>query len=80
MLPARHALAVGLLTAAASLALGQEPVRGARHSALSPDGQWLAFGWRGELWKVASAAGRAEWLTVHPVRELLGAIGPARGR
>ena len=44
----------------------QEVVRGARHPALSPDGQWLAFAWRGDLWKVAAAGGRAERLTVHP--------------
>jgi tricorn protease len=49
-----------------SPALAQEAVRGARHPALSPDGQWLAFSWRGDLWKVAAAGGRAERLTVHP--------------
>jgi tricorn protease len=55
-------LVLGVFTAAAA----QETVRGARHPALSPDGRWLAFSWRGDLWKVSAAGGRADRLTVHP--------------
>ncbi|MEX0691415.1 MAG: S41 family peptidase [Gemmatimonadales bacterium] len=44
----------------------QDPVRGARHPALSPDGQTLAFSWRGDLWKVPAGGGAATRLTVHP--------------
>lgn len=57
-------LVIALATAMGVAA--QEPVRGARHPALSPDAQWLTFSWRGDLWKVAAAGGRAERLTVHP--------------
>lgn len=61
------AFATFALCAFTTTAAAQETVRGARHPALSPDGRWLAFSWRGDLWKVNSAGGgRADRLTVHP--------------
>jgi tricorn protease len=64
-------LSVLIAAIAITAVAAQEPVRGARHPALSPDGQWLAFSWRGDLWKVAAAGGRAERLTVHPADDRL---------
>ncbi|MEO1088775.1 MAG: hypothetical protein AAFY88_31480, partial [Acidobacteriota bacterium] len=36
-----------------------------RHPAISPDGQTVAFAWRGDLWTVDVAGGDAERLTSH---------------
>lgn len=43
-----------------------EPVTFARHLALSPDGQTLAFSWAGDIWSVPLTGGAATRLTVHP--------------
>ncbi len=42
-----------------------QPIIGARLPALSPDGQQLAFVYRGDIWLVSSAGGRAAALTSH---------------
>src|SRR6185503_4398015 len=42
-----------------------QPIVGARMPALSPDGQQLAFVYRGDIWLVASSGGRATALTSH---------------
>ena len=42
-----------------------KPLIGARHPALSPDGQRLAFVYRGDIWLAASKGGRARPLTFH---------------
>ena len=36
-----------------------------RHPALSPDGQHLAFDWRGDIWVVEAQGGTAQRLTAH---------------
>ena len=41
----------------------------ARHLAVSPDGQTLAFGWAGDIWTVPIAGGAATRLTVHPAND-----------
>jgi Tol biopolymer transport system component len=46
-----------------------EPARYMRHPALSPDRASVAFSYRGDIWRVAAAGGRAERLTVHPARD-----------
>ncbi|MHC5109786.1 MAG: S41 family peptidase [Planctomycetota bacterium] len=50
-----------------------------RFPSISPDGQWVVFSWRGDLWKVASAGGHAERLTTHVAEELHSAFS-ADGR
>ncbi|TWT41227.1 hypothetical protein RAS1_39210 [Phycisphaerae bacterium RAS1] len=52
-----------LLLATAAVA---EPVVFARHLALSPDGQTLAFSWAGDIWSVPLTGGAATRLTAHP--------------
>ncbi|MBI07817.1 MAG: hypothetical protein CMI30_00535 [Opitutae bacterium] len=42
-----------------------KPIVGARHPALSPNGKSLAFVYRGDIWGVSSAGGRAMPLTSH---------------
>ena len=46
-----------------------EPVVFARHLALSPNGETLAFSWAGDIWTVATAGGTATRLTVNPAHE-----------
>ncbi len=53
----------GLLATGPAIA---EPVVFARHLALSPDGQTLAFSWAGDVWTVPIAGGVARRLTVNP--------------
>ena len=59
-------LAGGLLTTAPAIA---EPVVFARHLALSPDGQTLAFSWAGDVWTVPITGGVARRLTVNPAHD-----------
>src|SRR5436190_23922224 len=70
--PARKLLlSLVVLAALGSHAIAQlipsppEPIIGARLPALSPDGQQLAFVYRGDIWLVSSAGGRASALTSH---------------
>ncbi len=58
-----------LLIVLASTAAGREPIRLANNPALSPDGQWLAFDWNGDIWLAPSAGGAARQLTAHPGRD-----------
>jgi tricorn protease len=48
----------------------------ARHLALSPDGQTLAFSWAGDIWSVPVGGGRALRLTVHPGDDLHPVFSP----
>jgi len=41
-----------------------------RFPSISPDGSWIVFSWRGDLWKAASTGGSAERLTTHPRDDL----------
>lgn len=58
-----------LWAAALALAIacpaGAIPAFGARHPALSPSGDRLAFDWRGDIWVASAEGGRAERLTAH---------------
>ncbi|WP_254508303.1 S41 family peptidase [Anatilimnocola floriformis] len=47
----------------AMAAIADEEIRLATEPALSPDGQTLAFSWRGDIWKVPVAGGLATRLT-----------------
>ncbi|SVD72284.1 uncharacterized protein METZ01_LOCUS425138, partial [marine metagenome] len=42
-----------------------QPISGARHPALSPDGKQMTFVYRGDVWTVKSSGGRARPLTFH---------------
>jgi tricorn protease len=46
-----------------------EAVRLATSPALSPDGKWLAFAWRGDLWLAPSGGGSIRRLTAHPQQD-----------
>jgi len=46
-----------------------ERVAFARHLALAPDGETLAFSWAGDVWTVPVAGGAARRLTVHPAED-----------
>ena len=45
--------------------LAGESIRLANNPALSPDGQWLAFDWNGDVWIAPCAGGEARALTAH---------------
>jgi len=53
-----------------------ESVQMALDPALSPDGQTLAFSWRGDLWSVPVNGGTATHLTHHTADELQPAFSP----
>ena len=46
-----------------------EPVAFARHLALSPDGNTLAFSWAGDIWTASIAGGAARRLTVNAAHD-----------
>jgi tricorn protease len=50
-------------------ALAGESIRLANNPALSPDGQWLAFDWNGDVWIAPSTGGEARPLTAHLGRD-----------
>jgi tricorn protease len=54
------------LASIAGPATARSPIRLAEDPALSPDGQTIAFAWRGDLWTVAVTGGVARVLTQHP--------------
>ncbi|MHC4810357.1 MAG: S41 family peptidase [Planctomycetota bacterium] len=47
-----------------------------RFPSLSPDGSQVVFSWRGDLWKVPTAGGRAVRLTSHPADETVSIWSP----
>ncbi|MSR29576.1 MAG: peptidase S41 [Phycisphaerales bacterium] len=47
-----------------------------RLPAASPDGQWVTFTWRGDLWKAPGTGGAATRLTSHPADEARSAWSP----
>ena len=51
-----------------------------RHPALSPDGSLLAFDWRGDIWTVSSAGGRAMRLTAHDAHDGFPSFSPDGSR
>jgi tricorn protease len=63
LLPAIHAAMAG-------------PIRLAQEPALSPDGNTLAFAWRGDIWSVSVKGGVARRLTQHPAIDSSPAFSP----
>ncbi|SHG04001.1 S41 family peptidase [Dysgonomonas macrotermitis] len=47
----------------------QEPPLWMRYSAISPDGSYIAFSYKGDIYKVAVSGGRAIQLTTHPAHD-----------
>ncbi|HEY0273301.1 MAG TPA: peptidase S41, partial [Chitinophaga sp.] len=56
--------------AMAAGAFAQENVLWLRHPAISPDGQTIAFGFKGDIYLVPVAGGAAVPLTVHPAMDM----------
>ena len=52
-----------------SQSLASESIRLANNPALSPDGQWLAFDWNGDIWLAPSIGGEAKPRTAYPGRD-----------
>ena len=50
-------------------ASAREAIRLPNNPALSPDGQWLAFDWNGDIWLASSAGGLAKPLTANPAKD-----------
>ena len=48
---------------------GDLEIAGMRHPALSPDGEWIAFDWSGDIWVCPSGGGTARRLTHDPSHE-----------
>jgi Tol biopolymer transport system component len=65
------ALMAGVVTATAA-----EPALWLRYPAISPDGQEIAFSYRGDLWKAPVTGGQATQLTVHAAYEFMPAWSP----
>ena len=63
-------LLVALVTVSLAGVATADPARYMRHPSLSPDNHWVAFSYRGDIWRVAASGGRAERLTVHPDRDM----------
>lgn len=61
----RWILGLGVAAALGQTACGREAVRMAASPDLSPDGKTLAFAWRGDIWTVPAAGGKAARLTAH---------------
>ncbi|NLI01464.1 MAG: PDZ domain-containing protein [Chthonomonadales bacterium] len=73
----RPAALLALLWAcAAATAQTPEPIRFARHPALSPDGRTLAFTYHGDIWTVAATGGTAKRLTIHEAHDQLPVWSP----
>lgn len=66
---------IGLLFSAMGIH-AKSPIFLADHPALSPDGQTLAFSWRGDIWTVPSTGGVARLLAQHPGRDTQPSFSP----
>lgn len=65
----RWLLAAALVLLAGRSADAREAIRLANNPALSPDGQWLAFDWNGDIWIAPGRGGEARPLTAHVARD-----------
>ncbi len=64
------------LSAAAFGAGEHQEIRLAARPTLSPDGEFLVFEWRGDIWRSAIGGGEATRLTSHPAVESNASISP----
>lgn len=58
-----------LVLSAMALQAAAEPALWLRKSAISPDGQTIAFAWQGDIWAVSADGGAARQLTSNPAYE-----------
>jgi tricorn protease len=66
-------LSLGVGTAAAEA----KPTVGLRYPTMSPDGQWVAFDYRGDIWRAPiDGKGHADRLTIHDAQDTLPRISP----
>jgi len=65
-----------VLLAATGAAVGSETALWLRYPAISPDGETIAFNYRGDLWRVPVAGGHAVQLTVHEAHEFMPVWSP----
>lgn len=69
---ARYALEPAVVAPLASAAQARaDTASWMRYPALSPDGQWLVFTYKGDLWRVPAAGGTAVQLTTHPAHDFM---------
>ncbi|MFM8980395.1 MAG: S41 family peptidase [Planctomycetia bacterium] len=81
ILPALLAAAACLLPAGgpapAAAAEQAAPTRGLRYPSLTPDGRWVVFDYRGDIWKMPlDGTGHADRLTVHEAQDTLPRVSP----
>ncbi len=65
----RWALAATFVLFLIQPAAARETIRLANNPALSPDGQWLAFDWNGDIWVAPSTGGEAKPRTTYAGRD-----------
>ena len=85
MRPTLRSLAALLL--AAPLVLGAapggpawadaKPTQGLRYPSLTPDGKWVAFDYRGDIWRASlDGKGHADRLTINDAQDTLPRVSP----
>jgi Tol biopolymer transport system component/C-terminal processing protease CtpA/Prc len=60
----------------ASTAIAQKPALWLRYPSISPDGETIAFSYRGDLWRVPVSGGLATQLTVHAAHDFIPVWSP----
>ncbi len=68
-IPGLPALRSFIVVLSSALLANAEPIHLAQEPALSPDGNTLAFAWRGDIWSVPVKGGAAKRLTQHPAAD-----------
>lgn len=72
----QNLLAILLLALLAGPGHTQEPIRLARTPDISPDGKFVAFSYRGDIWIVETIGGTARAVTSHPAHDLAPVFSP----
>jgi Tol biopolymer transport system component len=67
---------MAILITIAGAVLASEPALWLRYPAISPDGETIAFSYRGELWRVPSSGGEARLLTRHQAHDFMPVWSP----
>ena len=65
----KRIILLSALSLLGSLAMAQETPLWIRRNAISPDGQTLAFSYKGDIWTVPVSGGQARQLTSHRAHE-----------
>src|SRR4051794_12193758 len=72
----RPILTITVILAVAATATAQDPIRFARTPDISPDGQFVAFSYLGDIWIVPSIGGVARHITMHEKHEYMPVFSP----